>query len=291
MSKNNKHIGIMLTLGILMLFSGCTQVSPSEVESQANVDTDSDSDTTYADGQYLIGTDLPAGEYKLMCSDGEDGYYCVSTDSLMNDIIANLNFENSAYVTVQDNQYLYLSHCYTKDSLYRESTTQSVPEPEDSTPQDNTQNESTDIPAGAVDEPMDREGSSDTNTTASRLEQAAAEREQRTFMLCIGQDDMENYFWNGKSSYPDVWREAYMDSGYNGSLLMQLVKDDLDCYLTWGSSSYDIVWISAEMIYEQYKSGELKQNMSADEYQSLIDRLNSVNSRLGILYSSKNAVP
>ncbi len=110
-------------------------------------------------------------------------------------------------------------------------------------------------------------------------------------MLCIGQDDLENFFWNGESSYPDVWREAYMNSGYNGSLLMQLVKDDLDCYLACGSSSYDIVWISADMIYEQYKSGELKQNMSADEYQSMIDRLNNVNSRLGILYSSKNAVP
>ena len=209
----------------------------------------------------------------------------------MNDSIANLDFENSAYITVQDNQYLYLSRCYTKDSLHQESTTQAVPAPEDSTAQDNTQNGSVDMPAEAVDEPMDWEEPSDTNASASRLEQAAADREKRTFMLCIGQDDLENYFWNGKSRYPDVWREAYMDSGYNGSLLMQLVKDDLDCYLTWGSSSYDIVWISAEMIYEQYKSGELKKNLSADEYQSMIDRLNSVNSRLGILYSSKNTVP
>lgn len=290
MSKNYHYICIMMALGIL-IFSGCTQSSPLKVDEQESVDTASDSDTTYADGQYLIGTDLPAGEYKLICDNAEYGYYCVSTDSLMNDIIANLNFQNSAYVTVQDNQYLYLERCYTKDSLHQEKTTQSVREPEDSSPQGNAQNESADMPSEAADEPMDWEEPPDTNTPASRLEQAAADREKRTFMLCIGQDDLENYFWNGKSSYPDVWREAYMDSGYNGSLLMQLVKDDLDCYLTWGSSSYDIVWISADMIYEQYKSGELKQNMSADEYQSMIDRLNSVNSRLGILYSSKNAVP
>lgn len=264
------------------------QVSSSETKEQESSGVVSALDTTYAEGQYLVGFDLQAGEYKLICDDDTQGYYCVSTDSLMDDIVANLKFSNSAYVTVQENQYLYLSHCYTKDSLRRESTTKSNPEPADS---DTQENESADVPSKDVDEPMDWEEPSNENTTSSRLEQATADRKQRTFMLCIAQDDMEGYFWGGKSSYPDVWREAYIDSGYNGSTLMQLVKDDLDCYLTWGNSSYDVVWIATEMVYEQYESGELKESMSADQYQAMIDRLNDVNSRLGILYSSKNAVP
>ena len=64
------------------------------------------------EGIYKIGKDLPAGEYKLVAAEvGNDGYYAVLSSSYnySDNIVANDNFSNNAYITVQDGQYLQIS--------------------------------------------------------------------------------------------------------------------------------------------------------------------------------------
>lgn len=64
------------------------------------------------DGVMLkVGTNIKAGEYKLENTSNNHGYWCIYSDSRESDIVSNDNFEKSAYVTVKDGQYLYLSRC------------------------------------------------------------------------------------------------------------------------------------------------------------------------------------
>lgn len=68
--------------------------------------------TTVAEGMYRVGSDIPAGEYRLTAEAGTPGYWKVTASSNPDaDIIGNDNFENSAYVTVADGQYLTLNRC------------------------------------------------------------------------------------------------------------------------------------------------------------------------------------
>ena len=64
---------------------------------------------TYPDGMYLVGKDIPAGEYKVSATNG--GYYEVTANSTgdLGTIISNDNFDGEVYLTVQDGQYLKLS--------------------------------------------------------------------------------------------------------------------------------------------------------------------------------------
>ena len=66
---------------------------------------------TISDGQYLVGDDIPAGEYKVVSTDKYGGYYEIDSDPNGEDIIANDNFNKSSYVTVYNGQYLTLSRC------------------------------------------------------------------------------------------------------------------------------------------------------------------------------------
>lgn len=59
-------------------------------------------------GSYRVGTDIPAGEYKITCS-GSHGYYCVYPDTNKADILDNGNFTSCTYVTVSDGQLLVVS--------------------------------------------------------------------------------------------------------------------------------------------------------------------------------------
>ena len=64
------------------------------------------------EGVYKIRKDIPAGEYKLVATEAEnDGYYAVLSSSYNygDNIVANDNFSNNAYITVQDGQYLQIS--------------------------------------------------------------------------------------------------------------------------------------------------------------------------------------
>ena len=67
---------------------------------------------TNIDGtMYKVGTNLSAGEYKLVSTSDYGGYYCIYESSRQDEIIANDNFENRTYVTVKRGQYLVLSRC------------------------------------------------------------------------------------------------------------------------------------------------------------------------------------
>lgn len=64
------------------------------------------------EGMYLVGKDIVAGEYKLTCDVGDRGYWCIySVSTAGRDIVSNSLFENAAYVTVSDGQYLLVSSC------------------------------------------------------------------------------------------------------------------------------------------------------------------------------------
>lgn len=74
--------------------------------------------TSYSDGMYKVGTDIPAGEYLIIPT--SSGYYQVSSDSTgtLDSIVANDNFTGSRYLTVSDGQYLTLTRCKAYSAQY-----------------------------------------------------------------------------------------------------------------------------------------------------------------------------
>ena len=88
--------------GQYFTFEG-TAVSANEAPAFSN------SDGIYPEGMYLVGKDIPAGEYKI--SSNESGYYEVTSDSVggLDSIVTNENFEGDVYLTVSEGQYLKLS--------------------------------------------------------------------------------------------------------------------------------------------------------------------------------------
>jgi len=67
-------------------------------------------DGLYKDGMYKVGSDIPAGEYKVKVTGG-NGYTEVSTSSRhqTDDIVSNENLDADSYITVKDGQYLKIS--------------------------------------------------------------------------------------------------------------------------------------------------------------------------------------
>lgn len=68
----------------------------------------------YPEGKYLVGKDIPAGEYKISLTEENVmgyGYIEVSSDAsgTLNAIITNANIQGDTYQTVQDGQYLKLN--------------------------------------------------------------------------------------------------------------------------------------------------------------------------------------
>ena len=98
--KGNSYITVQD--GQYLKLSRCDMISVSDMEPLRL-------SGTISDGMYRVGIDIPAGEY-LLTTEGR-GYYCISTDSLADDIVANDNFKGNSYITVQDGQYLKLSRC------------------------------------------------------------------------------------------------------------------------------------------------------------------------------------
>lgn len=65
-------------------------------------------------GKYKVGTDFPAGEYKITPSGS--GYYGISTSASesLDSLVSNDNFDTERYLTVQDGQYLKLNRATIK---------------------------------------------------------------------------------------------------------------------------------------------------------------------------------
>ena len=100
--KDNAYITIQD--GQFLKLSNCTMVSEDEKE-VAEVNGNE-----IGEGIYRVGKDIPAGDYALT-TQTSNGYYCISSDNLGNDILANDNFKNNAYITIEDGQFLKLSNC------------------------------------------------------------------------------------------------------------------------------------------------------------------------------------
>lgn len=71
-------------------------------------------DGSYGEGMYRVGIDIPAGEYKVIALSGQSCYLEVSKDSTgsLFSIISNDNFSATAYITVEDGQYLTVKNGY-----------------------------------------------------------------------------------------------------------------------------------------------------------------------------------
>lgn len=65
-----------------------------------------------ADGFYIVGIHIPAGEYKVITNSDSRGYYCLYNDIRRDDIESNDNFENSRYIFIEEGQYLLLNRCH-----------------------------------------------------------------------------------------------------------------------------------------------------------------------------------
>lgn len=67
--------------------------------------------TYYPASIYKVGNDIPAGKYKIF-AEKSFPYYAVCNDPNGDDIVANDNFDNQAYVDIHNGQYLELCDCY-----------------------------------------------------------------------------------------------------------------------------------------------------------------------------------
>ncbi len=66
----------------------------------------------YSSSMYKVGSDIPAGDYYAVVTDGDDnGYYCKYKDSSQKDIEGNGGFETFTFFRCYDGQYLKLSRC------------------------------------------------------------------------------------------------------------------------------------------------------------------------------------
>lgn len=69
--------------------------------------------TVYTSGEYIVGQEIPAGEYKLIADEGCSAYYAL--EKFESDgsryIISNDNFSNAAYVQTREGQILVLVQC------------------------------------------------------------------------------------------------------------------------------------------------------------------------------------
>lgn len=66
------------------------------------------------EGIYKVGTDFPAGEYKIIADEDSSGFYAVYKDSSqdIHAVKAIDNFSGQRYLTVSDGEYLKMQRCY-----------------------------------------------------------------------------------------------------------------------------------------------------------------------------------
>lgn len=117
-------IGVLIVLGII---GGMLNDKNTEKEAQKNLATQSEetsvsksNETTEENkdivksGQYKVGQDIKAGEYKVFSENNSVAYIESSKDSTgnMDSIIFNDNIQNTSYIIVNDGNYLKLTGCY-----------------------------------------------------------------------------------------------------------------------------------------------------------------------------------
>lgn len=66
--------------------------------------------TTYGSGQYLVGSDIPSGEYLFIADNYGQGYFCISSDANGNNIISNEYGMTYDYIYVNNGEFLQLQN-------------------------------------------------------------------------------------------------------------------------------------------------------------------------------------
>lgn len=85
--------------------STTAETTTTEVTTQAQP-------TSYPEGMYKVGVDIPAGEYVAYpTSNKYKGYFCISSDANQDNIITNDNFGGQRYFSISEGQYLELNRC------------------------------------------------------------------------------------------------------------------------------------------------------------------------------------
>ena len=63
-------------------------------------------DISFESGTYLVGEDIPAGEYALMCNHNHVGQFSVNSDSNGDNDIYHAAFFGNSFITIEDGQYI-----------------------------------------------------------------------------------------------------------------------------------------------------------------------------------------
>lgn len=106
-NNDNFNYNSIITVidGDYLELSRCNAFSLDEFNNQIELNTD-------GEGMFLVGTHIPAGEYKIeVTSEGNHGYYAILNDTREGDIQSNDNFEGSRYIEVSEGDILELSRC------------------------------------------------------------------------------------------------------------------------------------------------------------------------------------
>ncbi len=90
-----------------------SQVVPQETAQPTPTPTEEPAETRYESGMYLVGTDIPAGEYAVF-AERSLGYMEVDSDSSGNfdAILCNENFSYNTIVTLEEGRYFSMTGAY-----------------------------------------------------------------------------------------------------------------------------------------------------------------------------------
>lgn len=92
--------------GQFLELNRCYAVPMSEAKMYEN-------DSFYGPGEYLVGKEILAGEYRAVAESGARGYFALETfgGDGSRDIVVNNNFNNAAYIEARSGQILVLNRC------------------------------------------------------------------------------------------------------------------------------------------------------------------------------------
>lgn len=267
--------------------------------------------TKYKSGTYKVGSDMPAGEYVLIC-DSFAGYFAINKDSSgsFESIIANGNFDTNSIVTVTAGQYLELTGCYAvpideckaldysgsgmfKVGYHIPAGEYKVEVDESSTlgmgyyeVNDNSEHDLMQIVAN-----KNFEGS--TYITVSNgqyltltachiisrpLMVSDITADEQTIHVLLAMDDYNSYkagYDNIGAQVGDMW--GTLSNRYSSeSEIRQAVEDDLDKYLSNGDAEFVAYWDYSTKLYNMMLSGDLETALGTADYQGYLQMIISL---------------
>lgn len=109
-------IGIFILVGYLNspVETSKPQKESDDIENLESTAESSEEEELISDGTYKIGTDIPAGEYRILQLSSDGGYLEVAKDSknVLDSIITNDNFHGGRYLTLEEGQYFTLRNAF-----------------------------------------------------------------------------------------------------------------------------------------------------------------------------------